>query len=81
MDVPARNAFVMAVVTPPERAGGGQLHRGAAQPRRRRSARRIGGALLASGVLAAPLVACGVLKIAYDLALWRSCRGDMLEER
>jgi hypothetical protein len=29
----------------------------------------IGASLLASGVLAAPLVACGVLKIAYDLAL------------
>jgi hypothetical protein len=29
---------------------------------------------LAAGWLAAPLVACGCLKIAYDLALWRAFR-------
>ena len=33
MDVPTRTAYVMAVVTPAERAGRGELHRGAAQPR------------------------------------------------
>jgi MFS family permease len=68
MDVPARNAFVMAVVTPPERAAAASF---TAVPRSLASALgpTIGGWLLASGVLAAPLVACGVLKIAYDLAL------------
>lgn len=29
----------------------------------------LAGALLASGLLSAPLIACGALKIAYDLAL------------
>ncbi|MZZ17639.1 chromate resistance protein, partial [Pseudomonas aeruginosa] len=33
-----------------------------------------GGALFAAGWLAAPLVACGLLKIAYDVALWRAFR-------
>ena len=32
----------------------------------------LGAALFAAGFLAAPLIACGVLKTAYDLALWRS---------
>jgi MFS family permease len=68
MDVPARNAFVMAVVTPPERAAAASF---TAVPRSLASALgpTIGGWLLASGVLAAPLVACGALKIAYDLLL------------
>ena len=34
----------------------------------------IGGALMASGLLAAPLLIGGLLKIAYDLALWRAFR-------
>jgi hypothetical protein len=68
MDVPARNAFVMAVVTPPERAAAASF---TAVPRSLASALgpTIGASLLASGVLAAPLIACGVLKIAYDLSL------------
>jgi MFS family permease len=68
MDVPARSAFVMAVVTPPERAAAASF---TAVPRSLASALgpTIGAALLASGVLAAPLIACGVLKIVYDLAL------------
>ena len=68
MDVPARNAFVMAVVTPPERAAAASF---TAVPRSLASALgpTIGASLLASGVLAAPLVACGALKIAYDLLL------------
>jgi len=68
MDVPARNAFVMAVVTPPERAAAASF---TAVPRSLASALgpTIGGWLLASGVLAAPLIACGTLKIVYDLLL------------
>lgn len=73
MDVPTRAAFVMAVVTPPERAAAASFTAvprslaGAASP-------ALGGALFAAGWLAAPLVACGLLKIAYDLALWRAFR-------
>jgi MFS family permease len=68
MDVPARNAFVMAVVTPPERAAAASF---TAVPRSLASALgpTIGASLLASGFLAAPLVACGALKIGYDLLL------------
>jgi MFS family permease len=73
MDVPTRSAFVMAVVTPPERAAAASF---TAVPRSLASALSpsLGGALFAAGWLAAPLVACGVLKIAYDLALWRAFR-------
>jgi len=68
MDVPARSAFVMGVVTPPERAAAASF---TAVPRSLAAAvgPTIGASLLASGVLAAPLVACGVLKITYDLTL------------
>ena len=72
MDVPTRSAFVMAVVTPPERAAASFT----AVPRSLASAfsPSLGGAMFAAGWLAAPLVACGLLKIAYDLALWSAFR-------
>ena len=68
MDVPTRTAFVMAVVTPAERAAAASF---TAVPRSLASAASptLAGALLAAGWVSAPLVACGVLKIAYDLAL------------
>jgi MFS family permease len=73
MDVPTRTAFVMAVVTPPERAAAASF---TAVPRSLAAAASpaLGGALFAAGWLAAPLVACGLLKIAYDLAIWRAFR-------
>jgi len=73
MDVPARGAFVMAVVTPAERTAAASF---TAVPRSLASAAgpMLGGALFAAGLLAAPLVACGVLKISYDLMLWRAFR-------
>lgn len=73
MDVPARSAFVMAVVTPQERAAAASF---TAVPRSLAAAvsPSLGGVLLAAGWLAAPLVACGILKIAYDLAIWRAFR-------
>lgn len=73
MDVPVRSAFVMEVVTPAERSAAASF---TAVPRSLASAisPTIGGAMFAAGWLAAPLVACGLLKIAYDLALWRAFR-------
>jgi MFS family permease len=73
MDVPTRSAFVMAVVTPPERAAAASF---TAVPRSLAAAvsPSLGGALFAAGWLAAPLVACGALKIVYDLAIWRAFR-------
>ena len=73
MDVPTRSAFVMAVVTPAERAAAASF---TAVPRSLAAAASpaIGGALFAAGWLALPLVACGLLKIAYDVALWLAFR-------
>lgn len=73
MDVPTRSAFVMALVTPPERAAAASF---TAVPRSLAAAvsPSLGGALFAAGWLAAPLVACGLLKIGYDLAIWRAFR-------
>lgn len=77
MDVPARSAFVMAVVTPAERAAAASF---TLVPKSLASAAAptIGGALFAAGMLAAPLVACGVLKISYDLAIWQAFRKHRL---
>jgi MFS family permease len=73
MDVPTRTAYVMAVVTPAERAAAASF---TAVPRSLASAASptLAGALLAAGLLSAPLIACGALKIAYDLALLVSFR-------
>lgn len=71
MDVPTRSAFVMAVVTPPERAAAASF---TAVPRSLAAALSptLGGALFAAGWMAAPLVACGLLKITYDLLLLKT---------
>jgi MFS family permease len=73
MDVPARSAYVMSVVTPAERPAAASF---TAVPRSLASAAgpAITGAWFAAGVLAAPLLACGLLKIAYDLALFAAFR-------
>lgn len=73
MDVPTRSAYVMAIVTPAERSAAASL---TAVPRSLAAALGPGlsGALLAAGWTALPLVACGLLKIGYDLALWRAFR-------
>jgi MFS family permease len=80
MDVPTRSAFVMAVVTPPERAAAASF---TAVPRSLAAAisPSLGGALFAAGCLAAPLVACGVLKIAYDVALFVAFRRHEAQEK
>lgn len=68
MDVPARASYVMAVVTPPERAAAASV---TSVPRSLASAvsPAIAGALFAAGLEAWPLILCGALKIVYDLAL------------
>jgi len=68
MDVPTRTSYVMAVVTPPERTAASSF---TAVPRSLAAAAgpAIAGALFAAGWQAAPFLICGVLKIAYDLAL------------
>jgi predicted MFS family arabinose efflux permease len=73
MDVPARGAFVMSVVTPEERPAAASF---TAVPRSLAAALSptLTGAMFAAGAMAAPLVACGVLKVAYDLALFAAFR-------
>jgi MFS family permease len=74
MDVPTRSSYVMAVVTPPERAAAASV---TSVPRGLASAASpaLAGALLAAGYSSWPLVICGVLKIAYDLLLLWTFRG------
>ena len=73
MDVPARTAYVMSVVTPAERPAAASF---TAVPRSLASAisPSLTGALFATGALSAPLAVCGVLKIAYDLAIYFAFR-------
>ena len=68
MDVPARGAYVMSVVTPAERPAAASF---TAVPRSLASSLSptLTGAMFAAGAMAAPLVLCGVLKSAYDVAL------------
>jgi MFS family permease len=77
MDVPTRTAFVMAVVTPAERAAAASF---TAVPRSLASAASpsLAGAMFAAGLLSAPLVACGALKIVYDVALLMSFKRQQL---
>jgi len=73
MDVPARGAFVMSVVTPEERPAAASF---TSVPRSLAAAASpsLTGLMFAAGAMAAPLVICGVLKIAYDLALLTAFR-------
>jgi len=73
MDVPARSAYVMSVVMPAERPAAASF---TAVPRSLASAvgPSLAGAMFAAGLMSAPLVACGLLKIAYDLALFARFR-------
>lgn len=80
MDVPTRTAYVMSVVTPPERAAAASF---TAVPRSLASAASpsLGGALFAAGLLSAPLIVCGVLKITYDLMLLFAFRRHKIHEK
>jgi MFS family permease len=73
MDVPTRTSYVMAVVTPPERTAAASV---TAVPRSLASSisPAIAGVLLTSSFSGLPLLVCGCLKIAYDLALLFSFR-------
>ncbi|NMM75494.1 MFS transporter [Acidovorax sp. SRB_24] len=78
MDVPTRTAYVMAVVTPAERSAAASF---TAVPRSLAAAisPTLSGALFAAGWISLPLIACGLLKITYDLALWRAMRRNRLD--
>ncbi|MEV0381473.1 MFS transporter [Nonomuraea sp. NPDC050643] len=72
MDVPVRQAYVMAMVPPEERTAAAAITNTA-----RYLTRPLGPALagaLTSVSLAAPFLFAGIAKIGYDLALWRLFR-------
>ena len=73
MDVPTRTSYVMAVVTPPERAAAASF---TAVPRSLASSvsPAFAGVMLTTAFSGLPLVVCGVLKIVYDVALLFSFR-------
>ena len=73
MDVPTRTSYVMAVVTPAERAAAASV---TAVPRSLASSisPALAGALFGPAFSGLPLVLCGTLKIVYDLALLYTCR-------
>ncbi|MCG5077684.1 MFS transporter [Paraburkholderia tagetis] len=73
MDVPTRTAYVMAVVTPVERPTAASF---TSVPRSLAAAiaPTLAGGLFSLGWLGAPLLACGALKIAYDLSLLAAFR-------
>jgi MFS family permease len=73
MDVPTRTSYVMAVVTPAERAAAASV---TAVPRTVTSSisPALAGVMLAGAFPGLPLVACGVLKIVYDVILLMSFR-------
>jgi MFS family permease len=68
MDVPTRSSYVMAVVTPAERPAAASV---TSVPRSLAAAisPAIAGWLYQAGYEAWPFIICGVIKIAYDLAL------------
>jgi MFS family permease len=68
MDVPTRSSYVMAVVTPEERAAAASF---TSVPRSLAAAASpaLAGALFAASFQALPLLICGTLKITYDLLL------------
>jgi MFS family permease len=73
MDVPTRTSYVMAVVTPAERAAAASV---TAVPRSLASSisPALAGLLFGPAFSGLPLVLCGTLKIVYDLALLYTCR-------
>ena len=73
MDVPARSSYVMAVLTPAERAAAASF---TAVPRSLASALSpaLACALVAASWRATPLLLCGALKLAYDLLLLQQFR-------
>ena len=73
MDVPTRNSYVMAIVTPEERPAAASI---TAVPRSLASAASplLAGYLLSLSTFGWPLVAAGGIKIAYDLALLATFR-------
>ena len=79
MDVPARQAYVVAVVQPDERTAAA-AYTNSARYAARPVAPILAGALVQASSLAAPFVIAGTLKSAYDLAFYRMFRYVPIED-
>ena len=73
MDVPARQAFVAAIVEPSERTAAA-AYTNTARYVGRPAGPAIGGALMQGTALAAPFLAAGAIKLGYDLVLYGTFR-------
>jgi predicted MFS family arabinose efflux permease len=73
MDVPARQAFIAALVEPGERTAAA-AYTNTARYLGRPAGPAIAGALMERTALAAPFLAAGVVKIVYDLAVYAAFR-------
>jgi predicted MFS family arabinose efflux permease len=73
MDVPARQAYVVAVVQPDERTAAA-AYTNSARYAARPVAPILAGTLIQASTLAAPFVIAGTLKSVYDLAFWQMFR-------
>lgn len=78
MDVPARQAYVVAMVAPEERTAAA-AYTNTARYVGRPGGPAVGGALMQHAAVGAPFVAAGALKIAYDLVLYRLFRRVPIE--
>lgn len=80
MDVPARQAYVVAMVDPEERTAASAFTN-TARYVTRPAGPLLAGALMQSVALGAPFVVAGALKIVYDLALYATFRRVPMSER
>jgi predicted MFS family arabinose efflux permease len=80
MDVPARQAYVVAVVQPDERTAAA-AYTNSARYAARPIAPILAGALVQASTLAAPFVIAGTLKSLYDVAFYRMFRGVPVQSR
>jgi MFS family permease len=76
MDVPTRQSYVMAVVDPDERSAASGIT-GVARTAGAAVSPSLAGVLLAiPGLIGAPFLLAGGLKVIYDLLLWRSFKAQ-----
>jgi MFS family permease len=80
MDVPTRQAYTMALVTPEERPAAAGLT-GSARALAQACAPFVAGVSMAVTATGLPFFLCGGLKIVYDLALYFRFRAVRLEDR
>jgi predicted MFS family arabinose efflux permease len=79
MDVPARQAYIAAMVDPEERTAAAAFtntSRYVARP----FGQILAGPLMSNVAIGAPFVVAGTIKSAYDLLLWRTFRRVELPE-